>query len=107
MARRYTKTPLPKRAGQNKGAGERLTDALGIAPVCSRLSCPITLWGNRRIVIEDVREIMHIDENMISVGSGKGSVSITGSRLTLCSVTEDCAVVTGEITSVEFDSESS
>ncbi|MBR6407543.1 MAG: YabP/YqfC family sporulation protein [Clostridia bacterium] len=105
MARRYTKLPFPGRADPCKGTGERITDALCAAPVCGRLSCPITLWGNRRIIIEDAREIMHIDENMISVGCTSGSVSITGNRLILCSAAEDCVIVTGEIGSVEFENE--
>lgn len=62
----------------------------------------IELSGNRRAVVEDCRGILEYDEGVIRLNTGSGVVRFIGRELGLSCMTEDSAVVTGCILSVEF-----
>ncbi len=62
----------------------------------------IELTGNREAIIEDCRGIIEYYENRIKINLGKGTVTFLGSALHIGSMSENSAVITGNIQTVEF-----
>lgn len=62
----------------------------------------IELTGNRRAVVESCRGILEYEEGVIRLNTGSGVIRFTGRDLGLSCLTEDSAVVTGCILSMEF-----
>ena len=62
----------------------------------------VELSGNRRAVVEGCRGILEYEEGVIRLNTTSGIVRFMGRDLTMNCPTEDSAVVTGFILSVEF-----
>ena len=62
----------------------------------------VELSGNRRAVVEGCRGILEYEEGVIRLNTGSGIIRFMGRELGLSCMTEDSAVVTGFILSVEF-----
>lgn len=62
----------------------------------------IEMTGNRRAVVEGCRGIVEYEEGIIRLNTGSGILRFVGRELGLSCMTEDSAVVTGFILSVEF-----
>lgn len=62
----------------------------------------IELSGNRRAVVEGCRGILEYEEGVIRLNTGSGILRFIGRELGLSCMTEESAVVTGVILSVEF-----
>ena len=62
----------------------------------------VELSGNRRAVVESCRGILEYEEGVIRLNTGSGIIRFMGRELGLSCLTEDSAVVTGFILSVEF-----
>ena len=60
------------------------------------------LSGNRRVVVEGSRGILEYEEGQIRLSTASGEVRFMGRDLCMNCLTEDSAVVTGVILSVEF-----
>lgn len=60
------------------------------------------LSGNRRVVVEGCRGILEYEEGQIRLSTASGEVRFMGRDLCMNCLTEDSAVVTGVILSVEF-----
>ena len=60
------------------------------------------LSGNRRAVVESCKGILEYEEGVIRLNTGSGVLRFMGRELGLSCLTEDSAVVTGFILSVEF-----
>ncbi len=62
----------------------------------------IELTGNREAVVDDCRGIIEYYENRIKINLGKGAVTFLGSNLHIGSMSENSAVITGSIQTIEF-----
>ena len=62
----------------------------------------VELSGNRRAVVEGCRGILEYEEGVIRLNTTSGIVRFMGRDLTMNCLTEDSAVVSGTILSVEF-----
>ncbi len=62
----------------------------------------VELTGNRRAVVESCKGILEYEEGVIRLNTGSGVLRFMGRELGLSCLTEDSAVVTGFILSVEF-----
>lgn len=62
----------------------------------------IEMTGNRRAVVEGCCGIVEVEEGIIRLNTGSGILRFVGRDLGLSCMTEDSAVVTGFILSVEF-----
>lgn len=62
----------------------------------------IELNSNREAVIEDCRGIIEYYENRIKINLGKGTVTFSGSGLHIGCMSENSALITGNIQTVEF-----
>lgn len=62
----------------------------------------IEMNGNREAVIDDCRGIIEYYENRIKINLGKGTVTFSGSGLHIGCMSENSAVITGCIQTVEF-----
>ena len=74
-------------------------------PIISLRLAPLSqaeLSGNRRAVVEGCRGILEYEEGVIRLNTTSGIVRFMGRDLTMNCLTEDSAVVSGTILSVEF-----
>lgn len=62
----------------------------------------IELSGNRRAAVEGCRGILEYEEGVIRLNTGSGIIRFTGRNLGVSCLTEDSAVVTGYIQTMEF-----
>ena len=62
----------------------------------------VELTGNRRAVVEGCKGILEYEDGIIRLNTTSGIVRFMGRDLTMNCLTEDSAVVTGFILSVEF-----
>ena len=62
----------------------------------------VELSGNRRAVVEGCRGMLEYEEGVIRLNTTSGIVRFMGRDLTMNCLTEDSAVVSGTILSVEF-----
>ena len=87
--------PLMKVGRQVEEVLELPEGALGN---CVRLE----MAGNRRVVIEGCRGIQEYEEGLIRLSTTSGTIRFMGRGLVMNCLTEDCAVITGFLLSVEF-----
>ena len=62
----------------------------------------LLLSGNRELTVEGCKGILEYDEDIIRLNLGKFILRLTGRDLSLCTLTEDTAVVEGYLLSIEF-----
>lgn len=103
MAERTTKNgreSLKKLAGT---AAEKTFAVLELPPDMLSGMAHFEFSGNREAVIEGCRGILEYDENIVRLQAGKLTVRILGRGLALRNLRRDSAIVSGFITSVEFE----
>ena len=100
MSRRRTRIcPPPSRAAAvTRRVEEVLELPEGARGNCARLE----MAGNRRVVIEGCRGIQEYEEGLIRLSTTSGTIRFMGRGLVMNCLTEDCAVITGFLLSVEF-----
>ena len=62
----------------------------------------IELTGNRRALVEGCAGILEYDEHIVRLNTAQGPVIFTGQQLCLSCLTEDNALLTGTLISLEF-----
>lgn len=81
---------------------EKVTEVLEL-PKEIVLNIPrFTMLGNSDLVIENFKGVIEYSDSRIRVNSGIGIVKITGSSLIIREITSEDIMVSGDITSVEF-----
>ena len=92
MRKKKTRTcPPPKRLP----VVQNVEQALELPPGALSNSARLELCGNRRVVIEGCRGIQAYEEDQIRLSTTSGTIRFMG-------LTDDSAVITGYILSVEF-----
>ena len=91
-SRRRTESPLSR----------RVEEILELPTGTLTNAARIELSGNRRAVVEGCRGILEYEEDLIRLNTTSGVVRFLGQKLRMNCLTEDSAVVTGQILSVEF-----
>lgn len=84
-------------------AAEKTFSALELPPDMLSGMAHFEFSGNREAVVEGCRGILEYDENIVRLQAGKLTVRILGRGLTLRNLRRDSAIVSGFITSVEFE----
>ena len=62
----------------------------------------IEIMGDREATIEGVKGVMEYDSNQVKLNIGKKILRFTGQALSLKCLTDESAIIEGEIASVEF-----
>lgn len=62
----------------------------------------VTLYGRRRMLVENHRGILEYAHDRIEIGGGNIRLRIIGEGLELCAMDRDALLVTGLIVSVEM-----
>lgn len=81
---------------------ERMERALELPVGSLSGAARMELFGNRRAVVEGCRGIIEYSEEVIRLNTGSGIIRFTGRSLSMSCLTEDTAVVEGQITTIEF-----
>ena len=85
-----------------KSMKEKVATALEV-PLSAVGGTPqLLLSGNRELTVEGCKGILEYDEDIIRLNLGKLILRLTGRDLSLCTLTEDTAVVEGYLLSIEF-----
>ena len=58
--------------------------------------------GNKRAVISGCHGIVEYDDDLVRMQTGSGMIRFTGRKLSISNLTEDSAVVEGEILALEY-----
>lgn len=90
------------RVAQAPRLTERVENALELPTGSLSNIARIELTGNRRAVVEGCRGILEYDDGIIRLNTCSGVVRFVGRDLSMSCLTEDNAVVTGTLLSVEF-----
>ncbi len=80
----------------------RVEQALELPEGALGNSARLEMTGNRRVVVEGCRGIQEYEEDLIRLSTASGSIRFMGRGLTMNCLTDDCAVITGFLLSVEF-----
>lgn len=62
----------------------------------------IELLGNRRAVVDGCQGIVEYSDDLIRMQTGSGMLRFSGSLLTISCLTEDSAIIEGNILSLEY-----
>lgn len=62
----------------------------------------IELMGNKKAIISGCHGIVEYDDDLVRMQTGSGMIRFTGNTLSISNLTEDSAVVEGNILSLEF-----
>lgn len=62
----------------------------------------IEIKGNREVIVEGCKSILHYDENVVKVNMNKMIVSFFGRNMEIKYLTSDSLVIRGFITSIEY-----
>lgn len=62
----------------------------------------IEIKGNREVVVEGCKSILHYDENIVKINTNKMIISFFGRSLRIKCLTSDSLVIRGFITSIEY-----
>lgn len=81
---------------------QKVEQALELPPGALSNSARLELCGNRRVVIEGCRGIQAYEEDQIRLSTTSGTIRFMGRGLIMNCLTDDSAVITGYILSVEF-----
>lgn len=71
---------------------------VGVLTAAPRIEC----YGTRRAIVENCKRILECTEDRICLCTAVGVVRLTGQTLCLHCRTAECAVVTGQLLSIEF-----
>lgn len=103
---------MKRRANRNRKAGEtpapppepkrRLSQAFDIPGAALAGICHIEMAENREAVVDGCQGVVEYDETVIKLSTGKMVVKFSGRNLQIKVLTQDSAVVSGFITSMEF-----
>ena len=99
MARRARKSVPP---GKVSRVTQRVEQILELPSGSLSGSARIELSGNRRAVVEGCRGIMEYEDGLIRLNTTSGMVRFIGRDLCMSCLSEDSAVITGYILSVEY-----
>ena len=95
---------VKKRAEALRGRLEsRLELPVGVLTAAPRIEC----FGTRRAIAENCKRVLECSEDRICLLTTAGVVRFTGRALCLHCRTAECAVVTGQLLSIEFLQEGS
>ncbi len=81
---------------------QKVEQALELPPGVLSGSARLELTGNRQVVVEGCRGIQEYEEGLIRLSTSSGIIRFMGRGLIMNRLTDDCAVITGYILSVEF-----
>lgn len=81
---------------------ERMETALELPTGTLSNVARIELTGNRQAVVEGCRGILEYDDGLIRLNTSSGVVRFVGRNLSMSCLTEDNAVITGTLLSVEY-----
>ena len=90
------------RARQPSPVTRRVEEMLELPEGALSGAARVELSGNRRAVVEGCQGILEYEEGVIRLNTTSGIVRFMGRDLRMNCLTEDSAVVTGFILSVEF-----
>lgn len=92
---------------QAEALRERIESRLELPVGALTVAPRIEFFGNRRAIVERCKRVLECAEDAIRLQTAIGAVRFTGTALCLHSRTEECAVITGQLLSVEFLQEGS
>lgn len=99
MARRIKKSCPPGRLSR---VTQRVEQVLELPSGALSGAARIELSGNRRAVVEGCRGILEYEDGIIRLNTTSGVIRFIGRDLSMNCLSEDSAVVTGFILSVEY-----
>lgn len=92
------KKPSKERGGE---LAQSVLDALEIPAIVGN-EMHIEMFGGREMTVEGVRGVIEYDDSLVRLAAGKKELRISGSGLSIRTLTKTAATVTGHIISVEF-----
>ena len=92
----------PKRKHKKNGLPEKVGRAFELPLGALSEATRIELMGNKRAVISGCHGIVEYDDDLVRMQTGSGMIRFTGRKLSISNLTEDSAVVEGEILALEY-----
>ncbi|MCR4925071.1 MAG: YabP/YqfC family sporulation protein [Clostridiales bacterium] len=62
----------------------------------------IEIMGNRKAVIDGCKGVLDYNENLVRLNTGKNIIRFTGDNLTITSMNNEQAIVSGDIITMDF-----
>jgi len=87
---------------QRDGARVKIARAMDLPAADFEKSAHIEFLGNREVVVEGCRGIIEYDQRIIRLNIGKHSVKFCGTDMYMRNMTDEYAVIVGNIFSMEF-----
>ena len=87
---------------KKQGVNCRVEAALALPAGTLSDSMRMELIGNRRMVVEGVKRVLHYDEDSLVFRTVDGDIRIYGRRLCVVCLSKDHTVITGTLSAVEY-----
>jgi len=91
-----------KRKYVSNGLGEKVEKALELPIGTLTDAVHIELMGNKKAVISGCHGIIEYNDDLVRMQTGSGMIRFTGRMLSISNLTEDSAVVEGNILTLEY-----
>ncbi|NLN81444.1 MAG: sporulation protein [Clostridiales bacterium] len=96
------RTKRRKRKIQKNGLPEKVERVLEL-PVGSLSSAArIELMGNKRVIVDGCHGIVEYSDDLVRMQTGSGMIRFKGTMLSISCLTEDSAIIEGNILSLEY-----
>lgn len=83
--------------------GRSVSKFLNFSPDILTNDLNITVYGGHQAIVDGYSKILEYDDNMVRISNGKNKLSIMGTNLVICELSEDALIIEGNICSTEFE----
>ena len=95
MPKQENRGGLARFIGEYQGSREPLLRSLGASP-------HIELSSNTQVMVEGCTNILEYEDSCITLTAGRFRIRCLGSDLCIRSMQEQCALITGTVTALEY-----
>jgi sporulation protein YqfC len=99
---RTVRSKKAKRKHSNNGLSEKVERVLELPLGSISSAVRIELMGNKKAVISGCHGIVEYNDDLVRMQTGSGMIRFTGRMLSISCLTEDSAIVEGNILSLEY-----
>lgn len=84
-------------------AAQVVRESIDLPDIARQNMAHLELAGNREAVVDGCKGILRYEEGIISLNTGRGSITFRGDQLCMNNMKYEQAVITGTILSIEFE----